>query len=181
MNVWNNRWTSYCDIINKQWCDIWDTPRHPDKKTGYHVRIFSFSLLVWQLLRHVPWRSFCRYDWQFLDPPPRRRARTWTMIGRSKTCSVASLTKQVRQKLMSLWLPVVMGIPAHFFFLVSHIIWLSSPIRVFPSSNVSQNSYAIFWPGLVHLKMKQLLNQINVKLPRHYNLTEMTHESQINK
>lgn len=58
MNIRNNY---QCDIIKIK-CGFWDTPRNPDESSSTS-EFFIFSHLVWQLLRCLPWHSFCHHDW----------------------------------------------------------------------------------------------------------------------
>lgn len=58
-----------CDIIFKQQCGVSDSPRHPDE-IWRMSEFFCIFYLVWHLLQHVPWRSFCRHEQPWI----------WTMI-----------------------------------------------------------------------------------------------------
>lgn len=58
MNIRNN----YQGDIIKIKCGFWDTPRNPDESSSTS-EFFIFSHLVWQLLRCLPWHSFCHHDW----------------------------------------------------------------------------------------------------------------------
>lgn len=77
-------WHLQCDIIDEQWCGVWDAPRHRrGRSLAYQFFLSSLTTPTRCSLMFLlqPW-----LDCKLLDPPPQRHARTLTMVDLGQTC-----------------------------------------------------------------------------------------------